>query len=72
MGVFDVFSRVSSKTVLLFPTDVFRKKRIRKGWQAIIAKMTEVLIVTFGQNIVFLYRYGCTSQVRPVIAKVTL
>jgi hypothetical protein len=35
-------------------------------------KMTEVLIVTFGQNMVFLYRYGCTSQVRPVIAKVTL
>jgi hypothetical protein len=28
--------------------------------------------LTFGQNMVFLYRYGCTSQVRPVIAKVTL
>jgi hypothetical protein len=58
LGVFDVFSRVSSKSVLLFPTDVFRKKGNRKGWQAIIAKMTEVLIVTFGQNMVFLYRYG--------------
>jgi hypothetical protein len=49
-----------------------QKKRIRKGWQAIITKMTEVLIVTFGQNMVFLYRYGCTSQMRPVIAKITL
>jgi hypothetical protein len=46
-----------------------QKKRIRKGWQAIIAKMTEVLIVTFGQNVVFLYRYGYISQVRPVIAE---
>jgi hypothetical protein len=30
MGVFDVFSRVSSKTVLLFPTDVFRKNESEK------------------------------------------
>jgi hypothetical protein len=29
-GVFDVFSRVSSKTVLLFPTDVFRKNESEK------------------------------------------
>ena len=30
LGVFDVFSRVSSKTVLLFPTDVFRKNESEK------------------------------------------
>jgi hypothetical protein len=31
LGVFGVFSRVSSKTVLLFPTDVFRKNESEKA-----------------------------------------
>jgi hypothetical protein len=30
LGVLDVFSRVSSKSVLLFPTDVFRKNESEK------------------------------------------
>jgi hypothetical protein len=55
------------------PRTVLRYERpANLGFYAIITKMTEVLFVTFGQNMVFLYRYGCTSQVRSVIAKITL
>jgi len=64
LGVFDVFSRVSSKSVLLFPTDIFRKKQIWKGWQAIITKMTDRHIwPTYGIPLpLWLYISGASSD----------